>query len=557
MWKYASITELYSIIKAAALINVLFLIIIYFLNLHIPRSVILINGMACILFLGGSRFTLRMIQTYLIYKKSDEPDSRVRALIVGAGDAGEIIVREMNKHRELGIKIVGLIDDDPAKQNLSIHGHPVLGTTEEIPKYIKKYDVYEVIIAIPSADGDIIREIYELSSQESVRVKIVPGVFEIINGKINLSQIRDVKVEDLLKREPVDLKTKGISEYISGKSVLVTGGGGSIGSELCRQIAKFNPCQLINFDINENNSYFLELEIEKKYPNLNFETVIGSIRDSNKLEHLFKYYQPDVIFHAAAHKHVPLMENSPEEAIKNNILGTINLVEMSQKFMAKKFVLVSTDKAVNPTNIMGASKRVAEMVIQNYNNKNSTKFMAVRFGNVLGSEGSVIPIFKKQIENGGPVTVTHKEVTRYFMTIPEAAQLVIQTGALGKGGEVFVLDMGNPVKIINLAEDLINLSGFKPYEEIDIEITGLRPGEKLYEELLIENEKKLPTKHERIYINNLEFVEDNRLNDNIKKLKKAVNQNDKNKIFQILVNLLNNYQPKRDNISKVNFTKKL
>ncbi len=251
------------------------------------------------------------------------------------------------------------------------------------------------------------------------------------------------------------------------------------------------------------------------------------------------------------------MENSPEEAIKNNILGTINLVEMSQKFMAKKFVLVSTDKAVNPTNIMGASKRVAEMVIQNYNNKNSTKFMAVRFGNVLGSEGSVIPIFKKQIENGGPVTVTHKEVTRYFMTIPEAAQLVIQTGALGKGGEVFVLDMGNPVKIINLAEDLINLSGFKPYEEIDIEITGLRPGEKLYEELLIENEKKLPTKHERIYINNLEFVEDNRLNDNIKKLKKAVNQNDKNKIFQILVNLLNNYQPKRDNISKVNFTKKL
>jgi len=553
IWKYASISELLTIIKTSLVLNILFLITIYFVNLAIPRSVILINFMTIIILMGGLRFTLRIIKEYLIRRNTSKTNKRVKALIVGAGDAGEIIVREMNKHHELDIEIIGLIDDDPAKQNLKIHDYPVLGTTKDIPKLIKKHDIYEVIIAIPSADGSTIRKIYELSNQKSVRVKIVPGIFEILNGDVDLKQIRDVKVNDLLKREPVDLKTEKITEYITEKTILVTGGSGSIGSELCRQIAQFNPKQLIILDINENSIYFIKLELEKKYPNLNFETIVGSIRDQDKLEQVFKHYQPDVVFHAAAHKHVPLMEDSPEEAVKNNILGTKKLVEKADKFMVKRFVFISTDKAVNPTNVMGASKRVAEMIIQHFNSKSKTKFMAVRFGNVLGSKGSVIPIFKKQIENGGPITVTHAEIKRYFMTIPEAAQLVIQAGTLGNGGEVFVLDMGKPVKIIDLAEDLIRLSGLKPYEDIDINIIGLRPGEKLYEELLVKNEKSIPTKHERIFINDLELVESKKLINKVEMLKKAAAQSDRNQIITILVSLLNNYQPQRDNITKINF----
>ena len=553
IWKYASISELLTIIKTSLVLNILFLITIYFVNLAIPRSVILINFMTIIILMGGLRFTLRIIKEYLIRRNTSKTNKRVKALIVGAGDAGEIIVREMNKHHELDIEIIGLIDDDPAKQNLKIHDYPVLGTTKDIPKLIKKHDIYEVIIAIPSADGSTIRKIYELSNQKSVGVKIVPGVFEILNGDVDLIQIRDVKVNDLLKREPVDLKTEKITEYITEKTILVTGGSGSIGSELCRQIAQFNPKQLIILDINENSIYFIKLELEKKYPNLNFETIVGSIRDQDKLEQVFKHYQPDVVFHAAAHKHVPLMEDSPEEAVKNNILGTKKLVEKADKFMVKRFVFISTDKAVNPTNVMGASKRVAEMIIQHFNSKSKTKFMAVRFGNVLGSKGSVIPIFKKQIENGGPITVTHAEIKRYFMTIPEAAQLVIQAGTLGNGGEVFVLDMGKPVKIIDLAEDLIRLSGLKPYEDIDINIIGLRPGEKLYEELLVKNEKSIPTKHERIFINDLEIVESKKLINKVEMLKEAAAKGDRNQIITILVSLLNNYQPQRDNITKINF----
>jgi len=553
IWKYASISELLTIIKTSLVLNILFLITIYFVNLAIPRSVILINFMTIIILMGGFRFTLRIIKEYSIRRNTSKSNKRLKALIVGAGDAGEIIVREMNKHHELDIEIIGLIDDDPAKQNLKIHGYPVLGTTKDIPKLIKKYDIYEVIIAIPSADGSTIRKIYELSNQKSVGVKIVPGVFEILNGDVDLIQIRDVKVNDLLKREPVDLKAEKITEYITEKTVLVTGGSGSIGSELCRQIAQFNPKQLIILDINENSIYFIKLELENKYPNLNFETIVGSIRDQDKLEQVFKHYQPDVVFHAAAHKHVPLMEDSPEEAVKNNILGTKKLVEKADKFMVKRFVFISTDKAVNPTNVMGASKRVAEMIIQHFNSKSKTKFMAVRFGNVLGSKGSVIPIFKKQIENGGPITVTHAEIKRYFMTIPEAAQLVIQAGTLGNGGEVFVLDMGKPVKIIDLAEDLIRLSGLKPYEDIDINIIGLRPGEKLYEELLVKNEKSIPTKHERIFINDLEIVESKKLINKVEMLKEAAAKGDRNQIITILVSLLNNYQPQRDNITKINF----
>jgi FlaA1/EpsC-like NDP-sugar epimerase len=416
--------------------------------------------------------------------------------------------------------------------------------------------VHEVIIAIPSADGNTIKELYELSNQKTVRVKIVPGVYEILNGDVNLSQIREVKVEDLLRRDPVNLKMEEISEYLRDRTVLVTGGGGSIGSEICRQIANFNPAEIIIFDINENSTYFLELEMKNKFPHLTITPIIGSIRDKAKLEQVFSEYQPDVVFHAAAHKHVPLMESSPEEAVKNNILGTKKLAETADHYQVKRFVLVSTDKAVNPTNVMGASKRAAEMIIQSMSKKSRTKFMAVRFGNVLGSKGSVIPIFKRQIADGGPLTVTHEDITRYFMTIPEAAQLVIQAGALGQGGEVFILDMGEPVRIKELAEDLITLSGLTPYEDIDIDIIGLRPGEKLYEELLLETEESTATEHERIFINHLDLVEEDKLNSVLNRLEFLAKKKDERGIISNLVKLVDSYEPQRDNVTRVDFRKK-
>ncbi|MFW6016965.1 MAG: UDP-N-acetylglucosamine 4,6-dehydratase family protein, partial [bacterium] len=359
------------------------------------------------------------------------------------------------------------------------------------------------------------------------------------------------KVEDILGREQIELNTEKISNYVKKKVILVTGAGGSIGSELCRQLAEFQPEKLLMLDIYENNLYFLDLELRKKFINLKLEPIIASIRDKNKIKNIFKKYQPDVVFHAAAHKHVPLMEYNPEEAINNNIFGTRNLIEISNKFSVERFVLISTDKAVNPTNVMGASKRVAEMFVQTMNKKSTTKYMAVRFGNVLGSQGSVIPLFKKQIAEGGPVTVTHPDVCRYFMTISEAVQLVIQAGSLGKGGEVFVLDMGNPVKILDLAYDLIKLSGLKVGEDIDIEIIGLRPGEKLFEELLNNDENNISTEHERIYITHLEEVNEERLNEKVKKLGLYALEADEDKIILTLIDLINTYKPNRSELQKL------
>ena len=504
-----------------------------------------------IFFLGGSRFALRILRDYIISQNSHGAKNRV--LIIGAGDAAEIIIREMQKHPELEKEIVGLIDDDPAKKNLEIHGKEVLGDRNKIPEIIEDYSVDQVIIAIPSAEGNTIREFYELSNKKDVKVEIVPGVYEILNGDVNLSQIREVKVEDLLRREQVDLIDDEISAYLKDRTIFVSGGGGSIGSELCRQLAKFEPEEIIIFDINENNTYFLELELKDQYPDLKVTSIIGSIRDRNKLEQIFAEYRPEVVFHAAAHKHVPLMETSPEEAVKNNILGTKKLAETADKYSVRRFVLVSTDKAVNPTNVMGASKRAAEMVVQSISRTSKTKFMAVRFGNVLGSDGSVIPLFKRQIAEGGPLTVTHEEITRYFMTIPEASQLVIQAGALGKGGEVFVLDMGEPVRILELAEDLISLSGLTPYEDIEIDIVGLRQGEKLYEELLCDTEDSSPTEHERIFINDLEAVSKSKINSSLNKLKYYAEKRNKNDLIAELVELVDTYQPRRDNVEKIDF----
>ncbi|MGB4373018.1 MAG: nucleoside-diphosphate sugar epimerase/dehydratase, partial [Halanaerobiales bacterium] len=474
IWQYASIGELLTIFKVSALINLLLVFYIYISRSSFPRSVILINFMTEIFMLGALRFGLRLLKDYSINNNLLVP--RTRVLIIGAGDAGEIIIREMNKHPELGKKIIGLIDDDLGKANLEMHGLKVLGNRYDIPKVIEKYAVDEVIIAMPSARGKDIKEIYNLSIQNDVRVKIVPGVYELINGNVNLSQIREVKVEDLLGREQVKLDIKKIARDVEGRTVMVTGAGGSIGSELCRQIARFKPWRLLMLDNYENSLYYLDLELKKGFPDIEIIPIISCVRDKERLDNLFASYRPDLVFHAAAHKHVPLMEYNPGEAVKNNIFGTRNLLEVADRYKVDKFVLISTDKAVNPTNVMGATKRVAEMLVQAMNKRSQTKYMAVRFGNVLGSNGSVIPLFKKQIATGGPVTVTHEEVTRYFMTIPEAVQLVIQAAALGRGGEVFVLDMGEPVKIIDLAKDLIKLSGLKLGEDIDIEITGLRPG---------------------------------------------------------------------------------
>ncbi|MFW6409823.1 MAG: polysaccharide biosynthesis protein [Halanaerobiales bacterium] len=554
MWKYASIPELRSVIKVSVLINLFFVIYIYFFQVRFPRSILIINGILNVFFLGGLRFGFRLLKDYL--RSSRNSGKRINVLIVGAGDAAEMIVRELLKHPELNKHIVGLIDDDPAKKGLELHGCKVLGDRYSIPEIINRYNVDEVTIAIPSADGQDVKEIYDLSKNQDVEVNIVPGVYEILNGDINLNQIREVKVEDLLRREQVELNCSGISSYIENKTVLVTGGAGSIGSELCRQLAHFKPHKLLIFDINENNSYFLELELEEEHQDLNVQTIIGSIRDSEKLTQVFREHKPDVVFHAAAHKHVPLMEHNPEEAVKNNVLGTLNVGEVAAEFNIDRFVLVSTDKAVNPTNIMGASKRAAEMIIQRLNKKNGTRFMAVRFGNVLGSRGSVIPLFKRQIKNGGPVTVTHPEVTRYFMTIPEAAQLVIQAGSLGDGGEVFVLDMGDPVKIMELAEDLIELSGFEAGKDIEIEIMGLRPGEKLYEELLNDNEDNLATEHERIFITNLNGIDEKKLDSSLKRLETLVKSGSDSGIIKAMVDLVGTYEPNRENIKEIDFASK-
>ncbi|MFP4372638.1 MAG: polysaccharide biosynthesis protein [Halanaerobium sp.] len=553
MWQYASMSELYSIFKATIIINILFVIYLYFFRVAFPRSIVAINLMTDIFLLGGMRFGLRLLKDFLNRNQTNKSQSRV--LIIGAGDAAEMIIREMQKHPEIGKRIIGLVDDDPAKQKLEIHGHQVLGKTKKIPQLIEEYDVDEVIIAIPSAEGRTIKRFYELSNKKDVKVKIVPGVYEILKGDVSLNQIRQVKVEDLLRRDQVDLISDEISAYLENKTILVSGGGGSIGSEICRQVAKFNPQKIIILDINENTTYFLERDLKENYPNLDLISIIGSIRDKAKLEKVFREHSPDVVFHAAAHKHVPLMETSPEEAVKNNILGTRNLAQTAAESEIDRFVLISTDKAVNPTNVMGASKRAAEMVVQTINKKSKTKFMAVRFGNVLGSQGSVIPLFKKQIASGGPLTVTHKDITRYFMTIPEASQLVIQAGALGKGGEVFVLDMGEPVKIMELAEDLISLSGFTPYEDIDIEVIGLRPGEKLFEELLCDTEDNIATEHERIFINNLEAVDQEFLDKHLLKLERLAEKGAASEIISALVDLVNTYQPRRDNVKKIDFKK--
>jgi FlaA1/EpsC-like NDP-sugar epimerase len=499
LWTYASIDELIQVLLAAAVGSVGSYPIGLLLHMPLPRSVYIISFMLILLFVGGSRFSYRILRRAkrVIIPESD----KVRVMVIGAGDAGSMVIREMQRHDGFSYMPVVVVDDDKRKHRAKIHGVPVKGDKSKIIELVEIYDISEIIIAMPSASKHVRSELINICKQTKCKLKTLPGMYELINDKVSIRKIRNVSIEDILGREEVKLNTGEISDCIKDQVILITGGGGSIGSELCRQIARFQPKKLLILDIYENNAYDLQNELKHTYKDkLDFDVIIASVRDKARLQEIFEKYQPSMVFHAAAHKHVPLMESNAVEAIKNNVFGTLNVAQCADEFGVKRFVLISTDKAVNPTNVMGATKRFAEMIIQSLDKQSKTEFVAVRFGNVLGSNGSVIPLFKKQIAQGGPVTVTHPQITRYFMTIPEAAQLVIQAGAMASGGEIFVLDMGECVKIDELARDLIRLSGYIPGVDIEIEYTGLRPGEKLYEELLLAEEGITTTKHEHIFV---------------------------------------------------------
>lgn len=500
LWKYAGMHEALNVIMAVLVADALVTLISYALPIKIPTTVLISISLLDILLIVGARFVYRLGWTFVKSKVFSTKTSGKKLMIIGAGDAGSVIIKELETSSSLTSVAVAIIDDNPDKKGTKLHGVPVMGTRKDIVKVAAQKNIDEIIIAIPSAPQSEVNDILRECTKTNCRIRILPSISHLIDGKVSIKKVRDFQIEDLLGRKPVELDKDNIASYLKGKRIMVTGGGGSIGSELCRQISFFSPELLILLDNYENNAFEISNELKYMCPELNFNTVIANVREGDTMELIFEKYKPQVVFHAAAHKHVPLMEGNPSEAVKNNIFGTLNLVRAADKNEVEKFILISTDKAVNPTNVMGATKRIAEMVLQAVARTSKTDFSAVRFGNVLGSNGSVIPFFKKQIEQGGPVTVTHPEVTRFFMTIQEAVQLVMQAGAMAKGGEIFVLDMGQPVKIHDLARILIKLSGFKPDEDIKIIFTGLRPGEKLFEELLLEEEGLRTTRHDKIFV---------------------------------------------------------
>lgn len=548
IWSIASIDEFLRGIIATGLATSVVLIISYLDERRIPLMVTIMAGIMIMVFCNGIRIGWRVVRRTLIFITDRSNGSCKRVLVVGAGGAGALVANEYKKNPQYKKKVVAFVDDSWVKKGIYVSGIKVLGDRYDIPTVVEEQRIDEIIIAISELNEVELKKILDECKKTTAQVKIMPGVSEVIDGKFSVKKIRDVDVEDLLGREPIKLDFSGISSYIENKVIMVTGGGGSIGSELCRQIARFNPKELIIFDIYENNAYDLQNELLRKYKNLNLKTLIGSVRDRKRLNSIFKEYRPQVVFHAAAHKHVPLMEDSPGEAIKNNVLGTLNTAELASEYGVERFVLISTDKAVNPTNVMGATKRMCEMVIQSIDKESDTEFVAVRFGNVLGSNGSVVPLFKKQIAEGGPVTLTHKDITRYFMTIPEASQLVLQAGAYAKGGEIFVLDMGQPVKIYDLAENLIRLSGYIPNEEIEIKVTGLRPGEKLYEELLMDEEGLSETPHKKIFIGRPGEFKLEKVKNNINTLLDVVKLGNKEKLREKLQEVVPTYKnPDEDN----------
>ena len=497
MWSVAGVREALHVVAACGLASLVQIAGMVLLQLSVPRSFFLVSFAALCAEELGIRLSYRMVIS-LFGNHSKKAAKRI--MIVGAGTSGSVILKEMTTSSLVNGCVVCFVDDDRNKAGKFLNGVPVAGNRNDILRLAEEYRIDEIYIAIPSASAKERKAIIEICRETGCQVKILPGIYQLINGEVSIAKLRNVEIEDLLGRDPIRVNLDEIMGYVSGKVVLVTGGGGSIGSELCRQVASHNPKQLIIFDIYENNAYDIQLELKEKYPDLDLVVLIGSVRNTHRIETVFEKYRPDIVYHAAAHKHVPLMEDSPNEAIKNNVFGTYKTAKAADKYGTSRFVLISTDKAVNPTNIMGASKRMCEMVVQMMNARSKTDFVAVRFGNVLGSNGSVIPLFKKQIEQGGPVTVTHPDIIRYFMTIPEAVSLVLQAGAYARGGEIFVLDMGEPMKILDLAKNLIRLSGYTPDVDIPIVFTGLRPGEKLYEELLMNEEGMQDTPNKLIHI---------------------------------------------------------
>ena len=521
LWKYASVRELSNVVIASILSGVVQLIgMFYILRWPMPRSYFVVYTMLLLLLEFGIRFGYRFFR--FLRNEIGGMNEVSHVMVIGAGDAGAAIIKEIRLSKFVNQKVVCVIDDDPAKIHHYIEGCRVEGDRNAILENVEKYGIEKIIIAIPTASKKTIRELVDICQKTSCELKILPGTYQLINGEVSVSQLREVEISDLLGREQIEVNNEEVFRLIQGERILVTGGGGSIGSELCRQIAANKPKQLIIFDIYENNAYDIQQELRRNYPDLNLVVLIGSVRNTNRINYVMQKYRPEVVFHAAAHKHVPLMEDSPNEAIKNNVMGTYKTAQAAVKAGVRKFVLISTDKAVNPTNIMGASKRMCEMIVQMMNRESpNTDFVAVRFGNVLGSNGSVIPLFKRQIAEGGPVTVTDKNIIRYFMTIPEAVSLVLQASHYAKGGEIFVLDMGEPVRIDDMARNLIRLSGFTPDVDIKIEYTGLRPGEKLYEELLMDEEGLTNTENKLIYIGHPIAMDDGWFKEKLKELDKA------------------------------------
>jgi len=520
VWSFASVHEFVLVFGACMLSTAFQALGMQFLVLDIPRSYYIFYFFFLLMTTSITRFSYRALR--LIRQGFSQTNEDIlNTMVIGAGEAGSMIIHELKYSRQLNRRVMCIIDDNPSKKGKYLHGVPIVGNKDTIIENVKKYKINEIVLAIPSATQKVTREILRICNTTECKLKVLPGMYQFITEEVSVSKLREVSIEDLLGREAINIDLDSVTGYVMGKTVLVTGGGGSIGSELCRQIAKYNPKCLIIFDIYENNAYEIQQELKKKYPLLHLEVLIGSVRNTKRIESVMELYRPDIVYHAAAHKHVPLMEDSPNEAIKNNVFGTYKTARAADKFGVKKFVLISTDKAVNPTNIMGASKRMCEMVIQTFSRYSKTEYVAVRFGNVLGSNGSVIPLFKKQMAAGGPVTVTHPDIIRYFMTIPEAVSLVLQAGAFAKGGEIFVLDMGEPVKIADLAKNLIRLSGYTLGVDMEIKYTGLRPGEKLFEELLTNEEGLQKTQNELIYIGKpLEFDEVHFLSE-LKKLEQA------------------------------------
>ena len=539
MWRYTSINSLLSIFKANLLSSLILIAIVLWQTrfIRISRSVFLIDLCISFLFVSGFRVLIRIgyenitrkiniknISNYFFGLLNRDRSPLKRVLIIGAGSCGEKIFREISDNVHLQSKVVGFLDDDSEKFKREIHGVKILGGVKAVKDVVEVFNIAQIIIAIPTASAKRMRQIVNLCKQcGGVQFKTVPGMGELINGEITMSSVRDVEYRDILGRKPVDLDNDKICSYLSEKKILVTGAGGSIGSELCRQISRFNPDKLILFERAESPLYEIDLELKKNFPKIKIVSVLGDIQNKNELDLIFAQQNPQIVFHAAAYKHVPMLENHPWKAVENNISGTQNLVDTSDKFNCKKFIFISTDKAVNPVNIMGASKRICEMIVQNQSliTGSKTHFSIVRFGNVIGSVGSVIPLFKKQIKQGGPVTVTDAKIQRYFMLIPEACQLILQAGAMGKGNEIFVLDMGKPVEIDKIARDLIKFSGFDPDVDIKIEYIGLRPGEKLFEELQLESEQKIPTSHDKILVLKSKTIDVNILKANILDLKAA------------------------------------